>query len=725
MNLRSFLPLAAVAVAFAAEAAPKVSVVRHRPFNLFGEDARPQFDVKGKIDGVKVADYYGGEVPFTLKDGKLSFGKLPPGYYEIRHAGGISSFGVAPLVRRSAERALKENSRFGLKVFQIGKPGVWWRRPLVWELDECVSACEALGLQWTRHGFNSRPEAGERGVIGTVDLVTKHQMNCVMKIEGMPPEAYDEKRYGPRGEFAKKRNKRGWNRCSVPLKEPYQAWLRRELEKLPKSQKTFEIGNEVWDYMSAEEFAELCAMTVPVIRETVPGASVGADPGNLEWGRRFAQAGGFKGLDAMYIHPYSHTPMPEVRIRAMIRNRRENWERAAGRRLDVYVTEYGWSTAREEKRGRGVSEKVQAQRTVRESLMLYAEGCKTLIPHWMADREQDPREIEHWFGFFRLCGEPKPVVMAHAACARMIDTSRFVGDLSVPGAEKGIGSMLFAKDGEWIAALWTRDGYPEEGRKVALPVKGVRVYGIMGDERRAEYSGGSLLVPVSGDVVYVVGEGKPPAGLMRLVDRTGELSVNRWFSRVGGDECGFTVRSDGVGELELKPLGGNPGPAFKAGFGMDRGRLTVRADIPGECVSGDSGRFTVRFSVRPERQLDLAGSAIYDYSVRADLKDGKVSGSFRGVIYKTDMRLKDGTHSSGITENCSRKDGGFVYEMRIPKKLLRGWGCGRDGLMSGIIIWESGGKKWASADVIPEHEYDNPLWKLETANKRQSGKTGQ
>ena len=78
-----------------------------------------------------------------------------------------------------------------------------------------------------------------------------------------------------------------------------------------------------------------------------------------------------------------------------------------------------WPTAPKDKRGHSCSERQQAQRTTRESLMLYAEGCKTLIPHWMADREQDPSEREHWFGLFRLCGEPKPVVVAHAACARM------------------------------------------------------------------------------------------------------------------------------------------------------------------------------------------------------------------------------------------------------------------------------------------------------------------
>ncbi len=701
----------AFAIALSAVAGPKTTVVRQKPFNLFEPGKAISLQVKGDTAGISVRDYYGAEVPFMLEDGRLTCANLAPGYYEIRHAGGMNSFGVSPFVKRSAEGALKAGSRFGLKVFQIGKPGVWWRRPLTWELDECVTACETLGLQWTRHSFNAKPNPEERGVIGTVDLVTKHAMNCVMKIEGMPPEAYDETRYGPKDEFAKKHNKRGWNRCSVPLKEPYQTWLREELRRLPKSQKTFEIGNEVWDYMSAEEFAELCRLTVPVMREMVPDATIGADPGNLEWGRRFAKAGGFEGIDAMVIHPYSHTPMPEVRIRAMLRNRRENWERLAGHRLDIYVTEYGWSTAAAEVRGRGVSEKVQAQRTTRESLMLYAEGCKTLIPHWMADREQDPKEIEHWFGCFRLCGEPKPVVMAHAACARMIDGSAFAGDLVLPGAEKGVGSLLFTRSKSWTVALWVRDNEPS--REVIVPVKGAKVYGIMGDELKAKATAHGLSVTVSGDVTYLVGTGVPPAELKDCLDRTGELSYSRWFDRVGGTIPQYTVAKDRVEPLTLKAPDGKASERIVAGVGQDGGRLVVRVTLPKSCLHDGKGRFAARFSLRPERQLDMGGTAIYDYEVRADFKGGRRWTQLSGASFKTAIKLEDGKHSSGVTDTLTEQDDAFVYEMRIPKKILIGWGAGRDGLMAGLVLWESGKVKWASAERVPEHNYDNPLWKLE------------
>ncbi len=77
-----------------------------------------------------------------------------------------------------------------------------------------------------------------------------------------------------------------------------------------------------------------------------------------------------------------------------------------------------------------------------------------MIPHWLADREQDITERENWFGMFRLSGQPKPVLIAHAVCARMIDGSRFVGDLWLG---PGVGALLFEREGVHTLALWTAE----------------------------------------------------------------------------------------------------------------------------------------------------------------------------------------------------------------------------------------------------------------------------
>ena len=662
-----------------------------------------------------VTDYYGKRIPFRqdIATGRLVFGNLAPGYYEISDKGRQTSFGVATRIARTADEARRAGSRFGVKTFLVGRSGVWWRRPLTWEVDECTTACERMGLQWTRHAFNLKPDSEAPGVISTGDLVTNHQMNCVMKVEGIPAEAYDVGRYGPMEEFARKRNRRGWERCSVPLKDPYQRWLAEEIAKLPPDQNVFEIGNEVWDYMSAAEFAEWCRMAVPVIRKLRPGASIGADPGKLRWGVEFAKAGGFEGMDALYIHPYSFTPPPELRVRAWIRNRRDFFSRLTGRKLDVYVTEYGWPTAPKDGSGRAVDERRQAQRTTRESLLLYAEGCKTLIPHWMADREQDPANIEHWFGMFRLCGEPKPVIMAHAACARMIDTSTFVGDLVLPGAETGVGSMLFRKSGEWVVALWTLDEAPGSGREIAVPVKNVRAYGIMGDEIRPKATAKGVVVKASSDVVYLVGKGAVPKALEALVDRSGELSETRWFNRVDGVEPKFTVAAGHPVVREI-PCEQRSYPARCAAAAWhDDKSFRMRLDVPAAALKDGTGVWVVNVTTRPDRQLSMDDYDYYDYELRMTVKGESTEVTLTNCALGGVLRPAASGNADGVVWSRESKDGVMTLEIALPKAFLAGWGENRRGLMAGQCCWVSGGKKWNAASRLADRRYSWPLWKLE------------
>jgi hypothetical protein len=147
--------------------------------------------------------------------------------------------------------------------------------------------------------------------------------------------------------------------------------------------------------------------------------------------RDFFAAGGMKGMSAVIVHPYTFNPEPETRTRAELRNQRDYTQADSGQDLEYYVTEYGWPSVppkHQHKVSLSVSEERQAQRTVRQSVMLYSEDMKTLIPHMMGDREQKPDDWDDHFGFFRLNGQPRPVVIAHSVSARLIDRGRYVGE---------------------------------------------------------------------------------------------------------------------------------------------------------------------------------------------------------------------------------------------------------------------------------------------------------
>lgn len=714
------------------QAAPRIELRHRRPCNLFADDEPLRLTVTLKgFPGATTSltaslrNYFGREIwrhaiDVPLATGQptvvtLDAGIVEPGCHEmVCRAGDVAvtnNLGVADLTRRTAAEARAGGFRFGLKVFQIGPPGVWWRRPLQWDLAEALDASVALGLNWTRHSFNQRPLPGEPGIVGTVELTTRHEMNVVCKIEGFPEQAYDAARYGPIGEYEEKKNGKGWSRTTVPLKAPYQTWLAEQIAALPASQNVFEIGNEVWNYMSAEEFAEWCRMVVPVVRRLRPDAVIGADPGTIAWGRRFIRAGGMEGMNANFIHPYSFTPLPEHRVRAWLRNRGDFLAQELGRRLDTFVTEYGWSTAPRDPRGKAVTERVQAQRTTRQSLMLYAEGCKTLIPHWMADREQDPADWNQWFGFFRLNGEPKPVVIAHAVCARMIDGSRFLGDLWYG---PGVGAMLFDRRGTHVLALWTLDETPGTERELAIDTgaPAVRVVNIMGGTRTTRTEAGRLGIPVGGDVVYI--EGVSPALAARAVPPQADLDPDRWSTRApdGGAVVRTRRRHQADADLAewhdlpavaLLPAEGRPPAAVRAQaqLAWDDACLHVAFRLAGQ-PAGKPGTFELFLGTRPSRQLDLDDMGIHDFFLALSPPSATAPAtlSLANCLWERPIANPAPDDPSGIRWAVAGDEHGWTAEASLPRRLLHGFPAHTGAkALSGILQWKADGLRLAGSRV--------------------------
>ncbi|MDR1190480.1 MAG: hypothetical protein LBK60_02300 [Verrucomicrobiales bacterium] len=685
--------------------AQRMEIARHQNCNLFDLAEPVKFDAslngfpagEGKVY-LTISDYFGESktlsVPVTIVDGKpvvvpLTLGTLDAGYYELNAKATVSGREVSPpmmsfgVVRFAPKRTAAEfrhaGLRYGLKIFQIGSPGVWWRKGTVWNLAEVVDTCALLGLQWTRHQFNQPPD-DQPGKISTLDLLTKHPMNAVLKIEGFPEEVFDVERYGTIEEWTKNRKgKKGyWARNTVPKKALYQKWLQEEIAKLPPEQNIFEVGNEVWNYMSAGEFAEWCNMTVEAIKRVRPDARIGADPGIAEYMKKFLAAGGMNGMELWMTHPYSFTPLPEHRTRASLRNYLDMLKRRTGRDFEIWVTEYGWSTAPQSERKGVVSAKIQAQRTARQSLMLYAEDVKALIPHWMGDREQDPKDWDHWFGFFKLNQQPLPVAIAHANSARVIDGSKFAGDLWYG---HGIGAMLFECGGTLTLALWTA----EEDKTLTLDVAApeVTVVDIMGREKKLSANGGKVTVKLSGDVIYLRGVG---AQLARQATPPGSnLNPDRWSVR----ENSFAVnRSPSAPKIDgkLDEWAGTPSIELKeAQEGNGAGGAKVRMKWDNEFIyvawelSGKAGAeqkcFQFGLSARPDRQSDyLSQILLYDYYFKATKESGQEPFlKIEGADYDQPVIVGANGEQTGVRWAWQASDnGGWNGEMAIPVKLLQG-----------------------------------------------------
>jgi hypothetical protein len=708
-------------------AAVKIELLRTTQCNLFAEGSPVKFDAlitgagdaQGTADA-KITDFYGQVInrslPIKTAAGSpttvpLDLGVLEPGYYELlvtlklKNADGKElsadstihvsrienpgnkrvedtdpfSFGVVRFVNRTAEEALKGGYRFGLKVWMVDD--VWWRRTVQWNLHEAVDMSAKLGLQWTRQ-LLSQPDSNSVGMIGTKELLEKHAMNAVLKIEGWPAEFYDEKRYGTKEEWSKNhRGSKQWQRWSVPMKEPYQKWLREQIAQIPATQNVFEIGNEPWGQIPPEEWAEYCQMIVPVIRELRPDALIGTNLGQIEFDKQFFKAGGAKGMNMQTSHPYSFTPLPEHRIRATIRNYHDFLRAQTGQDVPIYVTEYGWPTAPKDSRGHSVSERVQAERTVRQSLMMYAEDIKALIPHWMADREYDRTDRENWFGFFRLSNMPKPVLIAHAVSARMIDGGRFVGDMPYG---PGVGAMLFERGGVYTLAFWTLDKQARDVEAVVGGDQPVTAVDIMGREKSVISANGKLKLHISEDMTYLVGVNPSLAATAIPADR--ELDEDQWLIRDKSVPITSTSTPPMIdGNLD-DWSGANPIEVISKGDADDSAKVYLKWDAEhvyiamkvrdAKAVAPAAGKtiasgdhVQVSLSTRPVRQLGLY--PIYDTMVRvaATSADGKPALEVSNAGWITPL-ANPSQDASGVRWAVVPSKEGWSGEVAIPFKLL-------------------------------------------------------
>jgi hypothetical protein len=682
---------------FALAAEPHIELTRHKPCNLFGVDGTVRLEAtvqgvgKDAEAALIVTDYFGArivdrKVPLPRESDKattlpIELGALPAGYYELRVAIAdktlaATSFAVAAFTDRAAAQVRAGGYRFGLKIWFAGE--IWWNRKLHWDAGEVVTAFGKLGLQWTRALIT------QKEYLSTQDLMTQFPMNVILKIESFPEDCYDEARYGSREAFIKTPEGRAWNKNTLPKEAPYKAWLKTEVAKIPPEQNVFELWNEPWQWektLTATDFAKLCNWTVEAIREVRPEAVIGPNIyGELEpYDLTVMRAGGLKGMDMVAIHPYT-AGTPEAKgFRQRMRNYHDLITRETGRDLDLYTTEYGWATAPQG--DRCVSEKEQARLTVRESLMLYAEGVKTLIPHTMGQREQNPKEREDYFGFFRLNQEPKPVVVAHAVSAQMIDGSRFVGDLS---CGPGIGAMLFERDGIQTLAVWTE----AQEKPVEFDVKTEKLTAvdIMGRAKPVETKQGRLALTVGPDVTYLVGIGKELT--QDVVTPALPLIAELWKPRAGSYSAtrvptppsidGTLTDWNSVAAVKME----NPklddlrataqlswdAKALYLAVHVDDTKI-INANAPENIRSADCLDF--RICTRPDRQVTEPG--LYDYQVL--VAPASATGKPALILKnraKTDLISPAADHASGIQWAVTTNERGWNVELALPWKALPG-----------------------------------------------------
>ena len=511
----------------ASEKRPHLRVDREYPCNIFelGKDAKLRFHALAPLKGTfvlkaNVYNYYGDlsdtaeislpAIAVSETEIPLSFKALEPGYYSVEAVlewrgedGGKAedrlntSIGMAKTFKRSAAEALEEGCRFGIQT-NFGSP-------------ESFEACTVLGLQWFRALLCYGPFAEKNGQEDWTRLDTLISEYCVKRpgiglfeIKTFPLSCYDSERYG-------KEPVKSWVTNTVPLKEPYQKFIREQIKRVPANQKYFEVWNEPWDGLKPEDFAKISVWTTEAIKQVRSDAVVGPNLGPGAYTSKAIDAGAFAGADMMTVHPYSDDfrSSPEAAgLRERIRGLHQLFKEKLGRDLPLYVTEIGWPTPPEGPFS-GNSEKLQARYIVRSSLALYAEDVKAVMPYCLGQSEKDKNEKEHFFGFVRNDMTPKPVLLAYANMARMIDGSEFAGDVNLG---KDVGAMLFKKKKKSFFGSSTIERilvlYTDNAEKSVLLRPGVSqltVTDIMGREKTVDLKENRLSLRLSDDPIYISG----------------------------------------------------------------------------------------------------------------------------------------------------------------------------------------------------------------------------
>tara|TARA_Y100001933_G_scaffold265286_1_gene340202 strand:- start:78815 stop:81694 length:2880 start_codon:yes stop_codon:yes gene_type:complete len=675
-----------------------INVSRNKPCNLFTPGESVSFNAtlnsglvsKGELIAT-VTDYFGKTVAkqtFTIqlpdsKEVALPFEQLPRGYYELNLKAAVKTvngktvegsqkvcFAVADLTRRTASEVRQGNYRFGLKMYYLRN--AWWAGNADWDEREVVDAMSKLGLQWTRVLLQQTSH------LSTEEIVKAYPMNAIFKVERFPRELYDAQRYGPIEEYERKYGRGAWTLKTLPQKEPYQAWLKQVLTTVPPEQKVYEIWNEAWDKMSPEDLATLSNWITEVILAERPDAIIGANlrgsTSKYEYDAKFIEAGGMKGMKMVALHPYS-----EAENRLWLREYRQWVSDQMGYPIDIYVTEYGSHSCPQGPARR--SENEQAQRVVRQSLALYAEDVKALTPHWAGQREHNPTYHEDWFGFVRLNHEPKPVLIAHAVSGRMIDASRYVGDLFY---DQGVESLLFERNGQYTLAIWTQDG--EKNITVNPGVSQLTQVDIVGKQSIMQVQDDKLQVTASPNVIYLVGvspklKAKATTKLdpARWADEAGKVRLTRHLPKANKPivaDGKITEWSDSLQLYMTNPKVNGKDASGQAYMSWDQNNLYIAVDMrDNEMLNNrplnkiyQQDSIELFISAEPRENNPGYGPNDYQFMVTPTSMLGK---PLRVKI--TDREAGKSADVSGDTFYAGKTQQGWVAEFAIPWSEISGF----------------------------------------------------
>jgi polysaccharide biosynthesis protein PslG len=215
---------------------------------------------------------------------------------------------------------------------------------------------------------------------------------------------------------------------------------------------------------SADEYAALCRVVVPAIREVsadewiIVGSTSRFDWPFLE---KCFEEGVLKDVDGVSIHPYRDKKAPETV--------REDWQQlktmlarySPARPMTMICSEWGYSTY-----SGGVSERDQGQLAMRQYLSNLSSSVPLTIWYSWRDRAEASSEKEQHFGLIETSMRPKASRESVAEMLSSLSGYTFEGLIDL-GEDEDQG-LVFKKGMDRKLAAWTS---AKQSKSIRLPAK--------------------------------------------------------------------------------------------------------------------------------------------------------------------------------------------------------------------------------------------------------------
>ena len=225
---------------------------------------------------------------------------------------------------------------------------------------------------------------------------------------------------------------------------------------------------------NASEYVMLLREAVAAIRGADPSAKVSS--GGAVQVRDEAFLSGAvdpslaAGLTAIGVHPYPKTA-PET-IAPELANLREWAARSLGQHLEIWDTEWGYSSANapEEAPSNGHTEegrRRQASLSIREILTVWTVGLPVAVWYDLRDDGTDPTNPEHNYGLLDSSGNEKTAIKAIRTLMSVVSGRKYAG--MIAETPEGIHAMRMDGSSDTILIVWTDQ--PDGRRRIEYPMR--------------------------------------------------------------------------------------------------------------------------------------------------------------------------------------------------------------------------------------------------------------